>query len=149
MTVTSAARRPSRTPGYLSRVQLEDRLGLSATERDTFERAGIIGSAEPRRRGDTRPVLYSPTDIALAQAAMDLHRLGLRGEQLRRVMELARLKERRPVVGWTGHLVVDEHGDVGLVPTGGDLGGELLARGDVAAVLVVRIDVPHLGGGTS
>lgn len=140
----SRRRRASATPGYYTRAQIEAALGLSPTERDTFERAGIIGPRQRRAKGDTRPLLYSASDLAVAQLAMGAHRLGLRGEPLRKLVDAVRVKQRRLVHGWVGSAVIDADGDVELVPSDSDLSGELDVRRDVEALLVLRVQVPAL-----
>src|SRR4051794_29158400 len=40
------ARRTSREPGFYTRAQVEDDLRLTATELDTFERAGVLGAEQ-------------------------------------------------------------------------------------------------------
>lgn len=151
MTVTTAPprtaptrRRSSTTPGHYTRAQVEEILGLSPTERDTFERAGILGPTTRRARGDTRPLLYSAVDLALGRMAMDAHALGLRGEQLRRIVEAVRLKSHRMAPGWTGLVLVDAHCDVDLVPAGADLAAVLTYRATGPALLTLRVHVPEL-----
>lgn len=139
---SASRRRSSRTPGFFTRAQLEDDLGLSATERDTFERAGVFGPTQRRARGDTRPVLYSATDLALARVAMAAHRLGIRGEQLRRLVAAIGLKQGRWYPGWHGHVLVDANGDVDLVPHSIDLPTVLTARSPAPALLVLTVQVP-------
>lgn len=140
----NSRRRSSRTPGFYTRADVEIDLGLSSTERDTFERAGILGPSERRERGDTRPVLYSATDLALGRIAMAAHGFGIRGEALKRLVDAVRLKQRRLTAGWDGVIVVDPAGDVDLLPRGAGLGEELDSRGDVSALLVLRVHVPPL-----
>lgn len=137
-------RRASTTPGFYTRAQVEADLGLSATDRDTFERAGIIGPQQRRARGDTRPLLYSASDLAVARLAMSAHRLGVRGEPLRRLVDAVRLKQRRLVHGWNGTAILDADGDVELLPDGRDLEPELSARAGIDALLVIRLSVPEL-----
>ena len=139
------ARRTSREPGFYTRAQVEEDLGLTATELDTFERAGVLGAEQRRRRGDTRPVLYSTSDLAIARFAMGAHRLGVRGEQLRRLSDALRLKRKRLQPGWDGLVVVDADGDVELLDDPADLAGYLrrypLA---VASLLVTKLSVPAI-----
>jgi hypothetical protein len=139
------ARRTSREPGFYTRAQVEEDLGLSATELDTFERAGILGAERRRRRGDTRPVLYSTSDLAVGRFAMAAHRLGVRGEQLRRLSDALRLKRKRLRPGWSGVIVIDSDGDVELFdhPSGlvDYLDGYPLP---VATLLVTTLSVPDV-----
>lgn len=138
----ASRRRASSTPGYFTRAQVEEDLGLTANERDTFERAGIIGATERRVRGDTRPVLYSATDLALARAAMAAHRLGVRGEALRHLVAAIQPKRGRLVPGWSGFAIVDAGLDVDLVPVGVDVGALIASRGTQPALLVLHLTVP-------
>ncbi|MGY1809141.1 hypothetical protein ACI8AF_17370 [Blastococcus sp. SYSU D00669] len=139
------ARRTSREPGFYTRAQVEEDLGLTATELDTFERAGVLGAEQRRRRGDTRPVLYSTSDLAVARFAMAAHRLGVRGEQLRRLSDALRLKRKRLQPGWSGLIVVDGDGDVELLADAGGL-GDYLRRYPVpvASLLVTALSVPEI-----
>src|SRR3954453_8221644 len=100
------ARRTSREPGFYTRAQVEDDLRLTATELETFERSGVLGAEQRRRRGDTRPVLYSTSDLAVGRFAMAAHRLGVRGEQLRRLSDALRVKRKRPPPRWGGAIVL-------------------------------------------
>lgn len=137
-------RRSSRVPGFYTRADVEADLGLTTTERDTFERAGILGPRERRERGDTRPLLYSGADLALARIAMSAHRFGIRGEALRRLVDAVRLKHRRLAPGWSGLVVIDPDGDVELIADGRDVGADLASRGDLTALLLLRVQVPDL-----
>lgn len=141
----SRARRTSREPGFYTRAQVEEDLGLTATELDTFERAGILGAEQRRRRGDTRPVLYSTSDLAVGRFAMAAHRLGVRGEQLRRLSEALRLKRKRLQPGWCGLVVIDGDGDVELLDDPGGL-ADYLRRYPlaVASLLVTTLSVPEI-----
>lgn len=140
----AARRRSSRVPGFYTRADVEADLGLKPTERDTFERAGIIGPRVRRERGDTRPLLYSAADLALGRLAMSAHQFGIRGEALRRLVDAVRLKQRRLTPGWSGTVVLDPDGDVELVPDGGDLALGLAARGEMKALLFLHVRVPAL-----
>lgn len=140
----AARRRPEAPSGFCTRAEVETRLGLTPTERDTFERAGILGPTEKRKRGDTRPVLYSPIDVGLGHMAMAAHRLGIRGENLRKLVEAVRERERRLVPGWNGTAVVDAYGEASLVPHGGDIGVELADRLSSSALIVVPLSIPAL-----
>jgi hypothetical protein len=139
------ARRTSREPGFYTRAQVEEDLGLTATELDTFERAGVLGAEQRRRRGDTRPVLYSTSDLAVGRFAMAAHRLGIRGEQLRRLSDAVRLKRKRLRPGWTGLVVVDGDGDVELLDDPSGL-ADYLRRYPVAvaSLLVTALTVPDV-----
>src|SRR4051794_33838575 len=137
------ARRTSREPGFYTRAQVEQDLGLTATELDTFERAGVLGAEQRRRRGDTRPVLYSTSDLAVGRFAMAAHRLGVRGEQLRRLSEALRLKRKRLQPGWSGLVVIDGDGDVELLTDAGGLADYLRSYPlPDAALLVITLSVP-------
>jgi hypothetical protein len=139
------ARRTSREPGFYTRAQVEDDLGLTATELDTFERAGVLGAEQRRRRGDTRPVLYSTSDLAVGRFAMSAHRLGVRGEQLRRLSDALRLKRKRLRPGWSGLIVIDRDGDVELFEDPSGLVDYLRAYPlQVASLLVTTLTVPDV-----
>src|SRR3954453_19496531 len=152
------ARRTSREPGFYTRAQVEQDLGLTATELDTFERAGVLGAERRRRRGDTRPVLYSTSDLAVGRFAMAAHRLGVRGEQLRRLSDALRLKRKRLQPGWSGLIVIDGGGAGELLadPQGGDGDVELFDDPSgvvdylrsyplpVASLLVTTVSVPDV-----
>jgi hypothetical protein len=139
------ARRTSREPGFYTRAQVEEDLGLTATELDTFERAGVLGAEQRRRRGDTRPVLYSTSDLAVGRFAMAAHRLGVRGEQLRRLSDALRLKRKRLQPGWCGLVVIDGDGDVELLHDPAGL-ADYLRRYPVpvASLLVTTLSVPEI-----
>ena len=137
------ARRTSREPGFYTRAQVEEDLGLTATELDTFERAGVLGAEQRRRRGDTRPVLYSTSDLAVGRFAMAAHRLGIRGEQLRRLSDALRLKRKRLQPGWSGLVVIDGDGDVELLGDPGGLADYLRSYPlPDASLLVITLTVP-------
>ncbi|MGY1623793.1 hypothetical protein ACI789_16475 [Geodermatophilus sp. SYSU D00965] len=137
------ARRTSREPGFYTRAQVEEDLGLTATELDTFERAGVLGAEQRRRRGDTRPVLYSTSDLAIGRFAMAAHRLGVRGEQLRRLSDALRLKRKRLRPGWSGLVVIDRDGDVELLDDPSGLVEYLHSYPvPVASLLVTTLTVP-------
>src|SRR3954470_7862155 len=139
------ARRTSREPGFYTRAQVEEDLGLTATELDTFERAGVLGAEQRRRRGDTRPVLYSTSDLAVGRFAMAAHRLGVRGEQLRRLSDALRLKRKRLQPGWSGLVVIDCDGDVELLDDPSGLVEYLRAYPlQVASLLVTTVTVPQV-----
>jgi hypothetical protein len=141
----SRARRTSREPGFYTRAQVEEDLGLTATELDTFERAGVLGAEQRRRRGDTRPVLYSTSDLAVGRFAMAAHRLGVRGEQLRRLSDALRLKRKRLRPGWSGLIVIDCDGDVELFDDPSGLVEYLRAYPlQVASLLVTTVTVPEI-----
>ena len=127
------------------RAQVEEDLGLTATELDTFERAGVLGAEQRRRRGDTRPVLYSTSDLAVGRFAMAAHRLGVRGEQLHRLSDALRLKRKRLQPGWRGLVVIDGDGDVELLDDAGGL-ADYLRRYPVAvaSLLVTTLSVPDI-----
>src|SRR3954468_10368442 len=138
-------RRTSREPGFYTRAQVEDDLRLTATELDTFERAGVLGAEQRRRRGDTRPVLYSTSDLAVGRFAMAAHRLGVRGEQLRRLRDALRLKRKRLRPGWSGLIVIDCDGDVELFDDPSGLVEYLRAYPlQVASLLVTTLSVPEI-----
>jgi hypothetical protein len=139
------ARRTSREPGFYTRAQVEEDLGLTATELDTFERAGVLGAERRRRRGDTRPVLYSTSDLAVGRFAMAAHRLGVRGEQLRRLSDALRLKRKRLQPGWSGLVVIDGDGDVELLDDPSGLADYLRSYPlPNAALLVTTLTVPDV-----
>src|SRR3954453_11972423 len=139
------ARRTSREPGFYTRAQVEQDLGLTATELDTFERAGVLGAERRRRRGDPRPVLYSTSDLAVGRFAMAAHRLGVRGEQLRRLSDALRLKRKRLQPGWSGLIVIDGDGDVELVNDPSGLVDYLRTYPvPVASLLVTTLTVPDI-----
>src|SRR3954469_19788015 len=139
------ARRTSREPGFYTRAQVEDDLGLTATELDTFERAGGLGAEQRRRRGDTRPVLYSTSDLAVGRFAMAAHRLGVRGEQLRRLSDALRLKRKRLRPDWHGLVVIDGDGDVELLDDPSGLADYLRSYPlPVASLLVTTLSVPAI-----
>lgn len=100
-------RRRSPVPGMWTRARLLDELGLSAKELDTLERQEIVGPAEPRRPGDTRPVLYGPFEVALVRFALQAGQLGVRGRHLRSLLDELRRRRRRIVPGWSGWVVFD------------------------------------------
>ena len=142
-TASPRARRTSREPGFYTRAQVEEDLGLTATELDTFERAGVLGAERRRRRGDTRPVLYSTSDLAVGRFAMAAHRLGVRGEQLRRLSDALRLKRKRLQPGWSGLVVIDADGDVELLDDPSGLADYLRSYPlPVASLLVTTLSVP-------
>jgi hypothetical protein len=144
-TAPTRARRTSREPGFYTRAQVEDDLGLTATELDTFERAGVLGAEQRRRRGDTRPVLYSTSDLAVGRFAMAAHRLGVRGEQLRRLSDALRLKRKRLRPGWSGLVVIDRDGDVELLDDPSGLVDYLRSYPvPVASLLVTTLTVPDV-----
>jgi hypothetical protein len=144
-TAPTRARRTSREPGFYTRAQVEEDLGLTATELDTFERAGVLGAEQRRRRGDTRPVLYSTSDLAVGRFAMAAHRLGVRGEQLRRLSDALRLKRKRLRPGWNGLVVIDRDGDVELLDDPNGLVEYLRAYPvPVASLLVTTLAVPDV-----
>ena len=144
-TAPARARRTSREPGFYTRAQVEQDLGLTATELDTFERAGVLGAERRRSRGDTRPVLYSTSDLAVGRFAMAAHRLGVRGEQLRRLSDALRLKRKRLRPGRSGLIVVDCDGDVELLDDPGGLADYLRAYPlQVASLLVTALTVPEI-----
>jgi hypothetical protein len=137
------ARRTSREPGFYTRAQVEDDLRLTATELETFERAGVLGAEQRRRRGDTRPVLYSTSDLAVGRFAMAAHRLGVRGEQLRRLSDALRLKRKRLQPGWNGLVVIDGDGDVELLDDPSGLADYLRSYPlPDASLLVITLSVP-------
>jgi hypothetical protein len=137
------ARRTSREPGFYTRAQVEDDLRLTATELETFERAGVLGAEQRRRRGDTRPVLYSTSDLAVGRFAMAAHRLGVRGEQLRRLSDALRLKRKRLQPGWDGLVVIDGDGDVELLDDPSGLADYLRSYPlPDASLLVITLSVP-------
>src|SRR3954452_11047648 len=139
------ARRTSREPGFYTRAQVEDALRLTATELETFERAGVLGAEQRRRRGDTRPVLYSTSDLAVGRFAMAAHRLGVRGEQLRRLSDALRLKRKRLQPGWSGLVVIDGDGDVELLNDAGGLADYLRSYPlPDASLLVITLTVPQV-----
>jgi hypothetical protein len=143
--VPTRARRTSREPGFYTRAQVEEDLGLTSTELDTFERAGVLGAEQRRRRGDTRPVLYSTSDLAVGRFAMAAHRLGVRGEQLRRLSDALRLKRKRLQPGWCGLVVTDGDGDVELLDDPSGL-VDYLRRYPlaVASLVVTTLSVPDI-----
>src|SRR3954468_15876491 len=144
------ARRTSREPGFYTRAQVEDDLRLTATELETFERAGVLGAEQRRRRGDTRPVLYSTSDLAVGRFAMAAHRLGVRGEQLRRLRDALRLKRKRMRPGWHGLVVIDGDGDVELLDDPSGLADYLRAYPlQVASLLVITLSVPAVEPATA
>ena len=142
-TISGRGRRASHLPGFYTRAQVEADLGLSATDLDTFERAGVLGAEQRRQRGDTRPVLYSTSDLAVGRFAMSVHRLGIRGEQLRRTTDALRLKRKWLQPGWAGLVIVDADGDVELLGAGGSL-DDYLRRYPLTstALVVVTVTVP-------
>lgn len=131
-------RRVSPDPGHFTRAQVEAALRLSAGEREALERSGVLVASGRRAPGDTRPVLYSQEDMAVAQAAVAAQRLGLRGEQLRRVADAVRLKQRRFAPGWVGFVLVDDAGDVEL-STAHELTAALAAYPPTSPVLVLPV----------
>lgn len=139
---SSTRRRSSSLPGFFTRADVERDLRITASELETFERAGILVPSERRERGNTRPVLYSGADLAVGRVAMAAHKFGIRGESLRKLVEAVRLKQRRLTPGWVGSLVVDYYGDVELVPEDQNVATEVSSRNDVGAILVLRIQVP-------
>jgi hypothetical protein len=138
-------RRTSREPGYYTRAQVEADLGLTTTELDTFERAGVLGAERRRNRGDTRPVLFSTSDLAVGRFAMAAHRLGVRGEQLHRLSDALRLKRKRLRPGWSGLIVIDGDGDVELFDDPSGLVDYLRTYPvPVASLLVTTLTVPDI-----
>jgi hypothetical protein len=105
----------------------------------------VLGAEQRRRRGDTRPVLYSTSDLAVGRFAMAAHRLGVRGEQLRRLSDALRLKRKRLQPGWTGLVVIDGDGDVELLDDPSSL-ADYLRRYPlaVASLLVTTLSVPEI-----
>lgn len=139
-------RRHSPVPGMYTRAELEADLGISPVELDTLERQHIIVASERRHRGDTRPVLFSATDVALARFVSSARRFGMRGEQLRTVALRLAGKRRRLVPGWSGWAVIDVDGDVTLLDAGQCV--DDVVRADPRPLLAVPLAVPA-GVGTS
>ena len=133
-------RRHSPVPGMYTRAELEADLNISPAELDTLERQHIIVASERRRRGDTRPVLFSAADVALARFVNSARRFGMRGEQLRVVATQLSTKRRRLVPGWSGWVAVDVDGDVTLLDA--DQRVDDVIRGDPRPLLAVPLSVP-------
>lgn len=137
-----SGRRLSPVPGKFTRAQLEADLGVSANELDRLEKQGIVTASERRQPGDTRPVLFNATDVALARFARAAHQFGMRGEQLREITHRLATKRRKLLPGWAGWVCVDGDGDVELIGPGLSL-DELLAE-DPRSLLAVRVTVPTI-----
>ena len=137
---TPGHRRRSRVPGMYTRAELEADLGVSTNELDTLERQKIIVASERRQPGDTRPVLFSTADVAIARFAQGARRFGLRGEQLREVTARLATKRRRLLPGWAGWVVLDDDGDIELVGPGASL--DAVMTGAPRSLLAVHIEVP-------
>lgn len=112
---TPRGRRQSLVPGFYTRAQVEADLALTGSLLYSFEQAGLFGPEQSRQRGDTRPVLYSSTDLAIGRFIVSAYRLGIRAEALHRATDALRLKRKRLVPGWSGRVVVDTHGDLELL----------------------------------
>ena len=135
-------RRESRVTGMYTRAQVEADLGVTKNELEMLERQKVLAPSEPRRRGDTRPVLFSPTDVAVGRFAQAARHFGLRGEELAVIAQRLATKRRWLQPGWCGFVVVDGHGDVALVTEDQELSTMILTEPQTA-VLVVPLNVPH------
>lgn len=141
MSTPTRSRRISRVPGFFTRAQVEQDLGLSADQLDTLERQGALGPSQRREAGDTRPVLYTAVDLALARITVRAWRFGVRGEPLRALAARAGTKRKRLVPGWRGFLVVEADGDVDLVPASG-LDAYAAGFSSPPSLLAVWVEMP-------
>lgn len=139
---SNAGRRRSPLPGHYTRYEVETTLGISATELNGFERAGVMGSSAKRKRGDTRPVLYTETDLALARLALQAYRFGVRGTPLQQVMAAIEAKRERFSPGTDMVLVIDHHYDVTLLPSTEQVTPDLSTRPNMQAVLLLPLSIP-------
>jgi hypothetical protein len=74
---------------------------------------------------------------------MAAHRLGVRGEQLRRLSDALRLKRKRLQPGWNGLVVIDGDGDVELLDDPSGLADYLRSYPlPDASLLVITLSVP-------
>lgn len=135
-------RRRSPVPGQYTRYEVEAALEITATELNGFERAGVMGSSTKRKRGDTRPVLYTETDLALARVAIHAYRFGVRGTPLQQVMAAISTKRDRFTAGTTVLLVIDHHYDVTVLPSVEQVTPDLSTRPNMQAVLLLPLTIP-------
>ena len=133
---------PSSTdPCYVTRAELCSALGCSPTELDTLERQKIIWPSVGRVKGDTRPVLFSPIDGALASVALRASRLGIKGRHLTALMDKLRTRQARLGPGWRGWAVFDDAG-IDLVDVDADVGRFVRSFRDPTSLLFLPITIP-------
>jgi hypothetical protein len=137
--------RSSHQPHLLTRADLQQVVGVSLRDLDTWERQHICRPVANRSPGDTRPVQYDLVEAGLVRMAHHASRIGIRGRRLAEILELVRVRRDRLNPGWAGTVIYDGAA-VDLIPA--EVNYHALLEDPLSRpVLVLPLTVPAASDG--